>query len=237
MTKKSIGEQNYEQFARRYAELAPTKPHNAYYERPATVSLIPDIVGKRVLDAGCGPGIVTEILLDKGAEVVAFDITPEFLKVTQERIGERATILRANLEEPLTFASDEEFDLVLSSLVLDYIEDWDKVFREFYRVLKAGGWLIFSAGNPVFDHRFSPSGDYFPTEQFTLEWHGFGEPYPIMTAYRRPMQAIIQPLIDAGFRLDTFLEPQPVPELEAIDPDTYADLMATPGFVCIRARK
>ncbi len=234
---KSIGEQNYEQFAQRYAELAPTKPHNAYYERPATVSMIPDITGKRALDVGCGPGIVTEILLDKGAEVVAFDVTPEFLKITQERVGERATVLRANLEEPLIFASDEEFDLVLCSLVLDYIENWGKVFREFYRVLKASGWLIFSCGNPVFDHRFSPSGDYFATEKFSIEWHGFGEPYPMITAYRRPMNAIIQPLIDAGFQLDTFLEPQPVPELEAIDPDTYADLMVTPGFVCIRARK
>lgn len=36
-TPKSLGEQNYEQFARRYAEAAETKPHNAYYDRPAVV--------------------------------------------------------------------------------------------------------------------------------------------------------------------------------------------------------
>lgn len=53
----------YDALAEAYAARADTKPHNAYYERPATLSLLPDVVGKRVLDAGCGPGIYTEWLV------------------------------------------------------------------------------------------------------------------------------------------------------------------------------
>ncbi|MBZ0289063.1 MAG: methyltransferase domain-containing protein, partial [Anaerolineae bacterium] len=74
---KSLGEQNYAPFAHRYAQYAETKPHNAYYDRPATLSLLPDVAGKRVLDAGCGPGIYAEWLVDHGAQVVAFDVTPD----------------------------------------------------------------------------------------------------------------------------------------------------------------
>ena len=46
----------YERLAEAYSERVETKPHNAYYERPATLGLLPDVEGLRVLDAGCGPG-------------------------------------------------------------------------------------------------------------------------------------------------------------------------------------
>src|ERR671932_2590588 len=84
--KKSLGEQNYEAFAERYAAAVETKAHNVYYERPATLSLLPNVQGVRVLDAGCGPGIYTEWLLLHGAQVVACDVTPKMLEITQRRI-------------------------------------------------------------------------------------------------------------------------------------------------------
>lgn len=53
---KPIALDAYEALAERYAALVDSKAENAYCERPATLSLLPDIEGKRVLDAGCGPG-------------------------------------------------------------------------------------------------------------------------------------------------------------------------------------
>ena len=44
---------------------------NRYYERPATMALLGDISGKRVLEVGCGTGPLTEWLVDRGAAVVA----------------------------------------------------------------------------------------------------------------------------------------------------------------------
>jgi 2-polyprenyl-3-methyl-5-hydroxy-6-metoxy-1,4-benzoquinol methylase len=56
----------YETLAEAYASVIDTKPHNAYYERPATLSLLPEVRGKRVLDAACGPGVYAEWLLSRG---------------------------------------------------------------------------------------------------------------------------------------------------------------------------
>jgi len=80
-----IGRQSYSPFAGRYAAIAPTKPHNALCERPATISLLGEVNGLRVLDAGCGPGICCEILARRGASVHGFDVTPEMVDLARKR--------------------------------------------------------------------------------------------------------------------------------------------------------
>ena len=179
--KKSIGEENYDQFADRYAEKARTKAENADYNFPAVTSLIEDVAGTRVLDAGCGYGIFTEWLLQRQAEVVAFDVTQRMVEMTQEAVGDRATVLRHDLHDPLNFAETESFDWVICPLVLDYIEDWQAVFTEFARVLKSGGKFVFSSGHPFGDYlwlqrRYDKEVRYFETEKITTHWGGFGEP-------------------------------------------------------------
>jgi 2-polyprenyl-3-methyl-5-hydroxy-6-metoxy-1,4-benzoquinol methylase len=71
--KHSISNDAYDVLADAYAAQADTKPHNAYYERPATMSLIEEVDGRNILDAGCGPGVYSKWLLDRGAQVVAID--------------------------------------------------------------------------------------------------------------------------------------------------------------------
>lgn len=239
---KSLGEQNYGQFAERYAAAVETKAHNAYYERPATVSLLPNVQGLRVLDAGCGPGIYTEWLLKRGAQVVACDVTPQMLEITLRRVGNRAEIHRADLTQPLTFAADGTFDLVLCPLVLDYIAEWQPVFTEFFRVLRSSGLFVFSCGHPTGDflytqHKQLTPGNYFDVETFTTQWRGFGEPHPVVTSYRRPLQAMLNPLAKTGFILDEILEPRPIEQFQQADPEDYDKLMREPGFLCVRARK
>jgi 2-polyprenyl-3-methyl-5-hydroxy-6-metoxy-1,4-benzoquinol methylase len=60
-----VSREAYDKLASSYSARAPTKPHNAYYERPATLSLLGDVRGGRVLDAACGPGIYAELLADR----------------------------------------------------------------------------------------------------------------------------------------------------------------------------
>ena len=56
MSSKPRAYDAYQELARAYADKIDTKPHNAYYERPAMLSLLPEVKDKKVLDAGCGFG-------------------------------------------------------------------------------------------------------------------------------------------------------------------------------------
>lgn len=234
--KKPLALDAYEQLAEAYAALVDTKPHNAYYERPATLSLLPDVAGLLVLDAGCGPGVYTEWLVGKGARVIAFDASPKMAALAKARVGDRAVIHEADVEGDLGFIDDETLDVVLSPLVLDNVDDWSQVFRRFRRALKRGGLLVFSVGHPFFEATYFKSDKYFETERVSCVWRGFGFPVE-MPSYRRPLGAVINPLIESGFELVQVLEPRPTEQFRHDDPIGYERLIRQPSFLCIKARK
>lgn len=236
MDEEPIALEVYEELAEAYAAKIDTKPHNAYYERPATLSLLPDLQGKEVLDAGCGPGKYAEILIERGAKVVCFDVSPKMVALAKRRLGDRAEFHVADLEKPLSFLRDGTFDMVVCPLVLDYVRDYRPVFVEFFRVLRPRGLLVFSVGHPFFNHLYFKSEDYFSTERVECDWGGFGKKVR-MPSYRRPLGALLNTLADAGFALEKLLEPLPTEEFREVDPEHYEKLMRFPSFVCIRARK
>lgn len=225
----------YEQLAEAYAAHVDTKPHNAYYDRPAVMSLLPELAGLRVLDAGCGPGAYAEALADKGADVVAVDCSPKMASLARQRLGERAQVIQADITKPLPFP-DSLFDLVVCPLVLEYVEHLEPVYAEFYRVLRAPGAFVFSAQHPFCDFVYYKSDNYFATELVGCEWKGFGNRV-FMPCYRRPLADFINPLIQTGFILEKLVEPQPTEEFRLADPEEFEKLSHQPGFICFRARK
>lgn len=69
--------------------------------RDIMLSRLPDdLSGKRVLDAGCGTGAMTEILAARGAEVVAIDISPQLIDIAQKRMPDA-------LKPRITFTSGD----------------------------------------------------------------------------------------------------------------------------------
>lgn len=65
----------YEDNAEQYASSNPDLPIRKSIEWPAVRSLLPDIIGKRILDAGCGDGTYSRRLADDGAEVIGVDFS------------------------------------------------------------------------------------------------------------------------------------------------------------------
>lgn len=223
---------SYDSIARKYAETVDAKPWNAHYERPATISLLPPLVNAKVLDAGCGSGWYSEYLLSHGATVTAFDLNSEFVALTRSRVGERARVLQADLSCPLDFAEDGEFDIALSALVLHYLRDWRPALREFHRVLKPQGALVFSTHHPFMDWKLFNKEDYFATELLEDEWE-IGK----VSFYRRPLTAISQDLDSAGFLIEQLLEPQPTENFRHVNPEGYERLTKNPWFLFVRARR
>ncbi|CAI2934264.1 class I SAM-dependent DNA methyltransferase [Aminobacter niigataensis] len=238
---EQIARRAYGSFAERYDAAAPTKPHNALYERPASLSLLGDVAGLDVVDAGCGSGICTEKLARSGARVRAFDVTPEMLDLARKRCaGLDVDIREGDLGKPLDWLSSDGADAILCSLALDYVEDLKPVFAEFHRIARPGGHLVFSMGHPMRDWadlRARGDANYFATNLWGLHWGGFGLPNPYVESYRRPLQDILNGLADAGWRLDRFVEPLPVAEMEAADPVHFEELNFSPAFICVRAIK
>lgn len=239
-TNESIGLKAYTEFAERYAAAAPTKAHNALYERPATSSLLGDVSGLQVLDAGCGPGICSEHLARNGATVHAFDITPAMVELAQSRCaGLAVDVVTADLAQPLAWLPDHSFDKILCSLALDYVKDLKPVFCEFRRVARPGATLVFSMAHPMrdwADERTRGEGKYFDVSQFGFYWSGFGEPKPYVEAYRRPLADILNGLSESGWCFDRLLEPQPLPEMKQVSERLYDELSLAPAFICVRAR-
>lgn len=225
----------YDRIADAYAGKVETKPHNAFYDRPAVISLWHDVKGREVLDAGCGPGVYAEELVKRGALVTAGDISPRMREIAAKRLGRSARVVELDLSERLPF-EDAAFDVVNAPLCLDYVRDWDHVFAEFRRVLRRDGYAVVSCAHPSFDAEYFRTERYFEIEAVQGPWSGFGELF-VMNSYRRPLSEFINAPLRAGLALDRLLEPLPTDDFRDADPRRHAELMRRPAFLMMRLRK
>lgn len=107
------------------------------------------VAALEILDLGCGTGRHALWLAEAGARVTALDFSSGMLAAAREKPGaERIQFLQHDLRKPLPFKK-AHFDLVLSSLVLEHIEDLAGFYREIARVLKARGRVLLSAMHPA----------------------------------------------------------------------------------------
>lgn len=230
---------NYDSIADTYAGRIDEAPYNALYERPAMFGVMPGVAGTRILDAGCGNGWYAEQLLHRGADVDAIDASAVMVEHARTRLAAqlseggqgRVSIQHADLMNPLPF-EDARFDGIVSPLVMHYIADWRPTLREFRRVLRSDGWLLFSTHHPATEMmRYAPE-NYFNVEHVIDTWKWLGK----VEFYRRPLMEISSSLSDAGFVIERLVEPIPTEEFRAVKPDSFAELMRQPEFLIVLAR-
>lgn len=99
--------------------------------------------GLRVLDLGCGTGYCSDVLKQRGASVVCADISVDMLCAARERCGDEGMSYFVADAERLPFSNDE-FDLVVSSLALQWCRDLSLALSEIKRTTKPGGKVMFS---------------------------------------------------------------------------------------------
>lgn len=236
LNEDSVSFNSYEEMAEHYFKYVDTKPHNADYERPATLSLLPEVKGKKALDAGCAAGWYTKWLVDNGAEVTAIDFSPKMLEMAKKRVGNKAGFIRADLNEPLDFIEDKSIDIIVSSLTLHYLKSWDTVMGEFNRILKDGGQLVFSVHHPFMDFTVHNKENYFLTELLEEQWSTFNGKVKVQF-YRRPLCDIFSSVTNSGFVIEKLLEPMPTEQFRIKRPDIYEVMIKRPQFLFIRAKK
>ena len=112
--------------------------------------------GTRVLEIGCGPGVTTLSLAERGYQVCAVDTVSAMVEamrqlVNEAGLGRRVRGCLGDIND-LPF-SNNCFDVVVVVGVLEWLDSWDQPFREVARVMRPGGSFVGVANNAWALHR------------------------------------------------------------------------------------
>jgi trans-aconitate 2-methyltransferase len=160
-----------------------------------------------VLDAGCGSGKVTAMLLDRlpHGRVIAADAAPSMVALAREAlVGRPAKVIQCDLTE---LVIDEQVDAVFSNAVFHHIADHERLFERLYATLRPGGRVVAQCGgegNIVRFHALAQAvGREGPWAPYLDGWRG-----PWHFASPRDTE---RRLLEAGFSgARCWLEPWPV---------------------------
>lgn len=218
---------------------------NAAGEWHVLQKMLPDFKGKNVLDLGCGFGWHCIYAKEQGAEqVVGVDLSAKMLKVAAEKSkGLEIEYLQQAIED-VEF-SNEQFDVVISSLAFHYVEDFQLILQKMNQFLKPGGRLIFSQEHPIFTARAeqdwvrNEKGEilYWPVDQYQEQ--GIRQTSFLghtVVKYHRTLENIFNSLIQAGFVIQQVSEPKPSAEAVAAYPEMEAE-NKRPIFLMVSAIK
>jgi len=192
--------------------------------------LLPDVAGRKILDAGCGNGYYAHYLSQRGALVKAMDGSAEMVRIAQARYPE----LRFSKHDFMSAIpeADASLDLVLANMLLMHMAEVGTFLKESARILKPGGRLVFSVLHPAFNYPAAslhksmwqkltmarPSlklDDYFAKGAGRFESH-MGRH---LTHYHRTIQEYSEAVADSGLLIRTLAEPNVLtPDVLAANP-------------------
>ncbi len=128
---------------REYSE----KAYATWMEKVAPA--VADLSHSRVLDFGCGTGLLTEKLAEKCGQVIALDSSPSMIEVLEQKIeasgANNISTLVATVDnqsianQPLLSAG---FDMVVASSVCSFLADYEATLCAIASLLKPGGWFV-----------------------------------------------------------------------------------------------
>jgi len=112
-------------------------------------SIAGDLAGKKVLDVGCGGGILAESMAATGAAVTGIDLAERSLKIARlHSLESGVAVSYQNLSaEHMAETCPGEFDVVTCMEMLEHVPDPPSVVRACARLVKPGGWVFLSTLN------------------------------------------------------------------------------------------
>lgn len=206
--------------------------------------LLPDFNEKQVVDLGCGYGWHCLYAAEHGAaSVIGVDISEKMLAVArQKKTFDTITYLHDSIDE-ITFKPNT-VDIVISSLAIHYIEDFEKLVKNIASWLVSGGQFIFSVEHPIFTAEGSQDWFYdengaiahFPVDNYFYEGeriaHFLGSD---VKKYHRTLTTYLDNLLTNGFQIKRIVEPMP-PE-NMLDIPGMKDEMRRPMMLIVKAEK
>lgn len=151
--------------------------------------------GTRLLDAGCGAGLLALLASFRGAQVAALDASPGLLAIARQRLPE-ADVREGDLED-LPFA-DASFDAVVAVNSVFYAADMATAMRELVRVARRGGRVVVTAWGPPEKCEFLRAVMPAPGPLMPSPPPGATPPHPGALAEPGALAGLLQ---TAGFRV------------------------------------
>lgn len=195
-------------------------------EWAAIRAMLPDVVGKRVLDLGCGFGWASRWMHEQGAaSVLGFDISENMI------LRAKAYAIDAGIEYRVADIENVElppasFDLAYSALTFHYIRDLQRLMQMLHQALVPGGRLVFTIEHPIFMAATHPhwitdedGRSTWPVNRFSDEgerrtdWFVKG-----VLKYHRKISTTLNTLIRTGFTILVVEEFVPSAEQIRADP-------------------
>lgn len=242
--------------ARAYSQLIEGKgtPHHREILNPCIERLMGEVQGQRILDAGCGEGYLSRIYAQKGAKVLGVDFSPNLISEAKQRSQSfDITYLVGDICQ-LEDLQANHFDIVLCNLVLLNVDCLESSLQEFHRILRSGGFLVFSVVHPAFNvygpgqwelgEKDSATGrrkgqyfrvdNYHTEKEFQVRWKNrTGKGFPQkFSFFHRTLSTYVNTVIDSGFRLVALEEPLPT-----TDAPFFERERRVPFFLVIKAEK
>ena len=221
---------------------------NDCIETPILFSMLPDLHGKKILDIGCGMGQHARQYSDMGAaSVLGIDLSAKMLEYAKEHNSGGNILYRQMAMEDIDTIS-ETFDLVTSSLVFDYAEDFPGLMRKIHQLMKKDAELVFSMSHPIVtawdgvydrytrtetgERLYANLRNYCREGLRKVDWVVNG-----YECYHRTVSSLINGLIGAGFVIEECQEAHLSDEMRARYPALFGGTIHRPEFIFFRCRK
>lgn len=119
-------------------------------------SVAGDLSGKRVLDIGCGGGLLAERFAQAGAQVTGIDLSPVAIEAASRHARESGLEIDYRVISPadLSGKAPEPFDIIICAEVLEHVDDLGGFLRDSLSMLKSGGLFFFGTINKTVKARF-----------------------------------------------------------------------------------
>ena len=196
------------------------------FNLPAFLELVPE-AGQATLDVGCGEGRVARELIKLGHAVKGVDGSPALVEAARAGDPPVDAIEADAADLPHESAS---FDLVVSFMTLQSVDDIESAIAEIGRVLTPGGRCVAAVVHPMNSLENAPEG-YFAEHVYAYPGDGI-----TFHDVHRPLSAYFDALAAAGLVTEAVREPVPGPDLMKVRPDAER-WTRTPCFLHIRAAK
>ncbi|NUU75672.1 class I SAM-dependent methyltransferase [Paenibacillus xylanilyticus] len=234
------------EFFSEYSQMArSTQGLKAAGEWHELQTMLPELKNKNVLDLGCGFGWHCRYAREQQAKsVIGVDLSEKMLDRAREMTDDPQIEFRQMAIEDIAF-EPEQFDVVISSLALHYLERLDQVYAQINTSLVQGGTFVCSVEHPIFtaraaqDWHYGPQGEimHWPVDDYHQEGKRVANFLNHdVVKYHRTLATHLNELIKAGFVIQQVAESKPSPEMMNQYPG-MRDENRRPMFLMIAAVK